>query len=628
MQEISIFLNIFQKVVIRNTILPFLFVKKGKYGGIIMKNQEVQELLDVEIPKGNSKKQKGQKKKMLGMNSRIRTVVIKCYDEQMPTGWKDVQKRIKKFPKSNAHIIAIRHDRDEFYENDFWESSKEKPHYHIVFLMQGHDNSGNKNRIYLHNVFEILGIVFRKEDVNLWKNRGVETVAHVPNKITYLTHDTEEAILDGKAQYELYELVSNLTIEEIETYRNEYFAQPKKRQKSLFTKAELSAYDEIAYQLGLQLQDYNEWYATLPFGVRDNSSIKTIEKRYFCGLQQRIHGAMSQMTRLCVYIQGEPNTGKTYASEKALTLLGQDILQVVESGTGKFDDLKATTGAIIVDDATIPNLLNMSDNKICKAYKRNANNPYWCGQYLIVTSNNPFDVWLDMCGSFSDKNKEAIKSRFFICRLETNENGETQLYCESPSERGTAQDIERRGKLYVEFGQKFNETIKQYNPTKKEKPIIDYNALVSPTITEEYLNAKDPEYDDKLSRTEQNKRKAFLDYFNDTYITMVFHMLLAQNQITYACQKEVYNDHATTPFIANILDVQTKQKIVDTVLQFNRANMSYDDCVYSCTQVIHHNGIRHACADYIQEFINTQYAYIETTKPMLCDIGDFQYMFL
>ena len=501
--------------------------------------------------------QKKKVEKMLGLESRVRTLSIKCYEEQMPNGWKDVKQRIRRFPKSQAFIFAIRHDRDTNYEK-FWKSSAEKPHYHILFIMKSTEPNGRTSRIKVQNVLDILGIVYRPEiDDSLWKNHGVETIDKVPNMVTYLTHDTEDAIREAKAPYELYEVITNVTQEEHETIRAEYFAQPKKREKSKVSKAELAAYDEIAYQLGLQLKDYNEWYTTLPFGVRDNSSIKTIEKRYFCGLQQRIHGAMSQMTRLCVYIQGEPNTGKTYASEKALTLLGQDILQVVESGTGKFDDLKATTGAIIVDDATIPNLLNMSDNKICKAYKRNANNPYWCGQYLIVTSNNPFDVWLDMCGSFSDKNKEAIKSRFFICRLETNENGETQLYCESPSERGTAQDIERRGKLYVEFGQKFNETIKQYNPTKKEKPIIDYNALVSPTITEEYLNAKDPEYDDKLSRTEKNKRKAFLDYFNDTYITMVFHMLLAQNQITYACQKEVYNDHATTPFMANILDVQT-----------------------------------------------------------------------
>ena len=40
--------------------------------------------------------------KMLGLESRVRTLSIKCYEEQMPNGWKDVKQRVKRFPKSQA----------------------------------------------------------------------------------------------------------------------------------------------------------------------------------------------------------------------------------------------------------------------------------------------------------------------------------------------------------------------------------------------------------------------------------------------------------------------------------------------------------------------------------------------
>lgn len=71
------------------------------------------------------------------------------------------------------------------------------------------------------------------------------------------------------------------------------------------------------------------------------------------------------MLRLCVFIYGEPNSGKTCASEKALS--GKRYLTVKGSSTGKFDNLRVDHRSIIIADDVCPNLLNMTDNYIRRA---------------------------------------------------------------------------------------------------------------------------------------------------------------------------------------------------------------------------------------------------------------------
>lgn len=42
---------------------------------------------------------KEKQKRMLTMRSSVKTLAIKCYEEQMPDGWEAVKERIKKIPK-------------------------------------------------------------------------------------------------------------------------------------------------------------------------------------------------------------------------------------------------------------------------------------------------------------------------------------------------------------------------------------------------------------------------------------------------------------------------------------------------------------------------------------------------
>ena len=84
------------------------------------------------------------------------------------------------------------------------------------------------------------------------------------------------------------------------------------------------------------------------------------------------------------------------------------------------------TRNIIIDDDVCPNLLNMTDNYICRAYKRQSNNPAWTGKYFIVTSNYTFDEWIAMC-KLGEKHYEAAHSRFYICEIRQNQMGQIIL---------------------------------------------------------------------------------------------------------------------------------------------------------------------------------------------------------
>lgn len=423
--------------------------------------------------KTQDKKPKKPKKKPLALNSRVYSISIKCYLEQLPYGLEETYRRIRALDKARMQVLAILHDRC-IITDGIWVSALEKPHLHIMARC-----SARKKREYVSKVLNDLGIYFRPGlDDDLWKNGGVETVGDFTALAVYLTHETEEAVLDGKELYDVTEIVSNLTIDEINQVRAGYtrIVDPQKR----LTTAELEALDKGAYELGKELGDFSKWYGSQPFLVRSNSKMRTIKESYQRGVDDRID-EQTEMCRVCIFIHGKGNTGKTHAARVALS--GKRILPVGGSGTGKFDKLRPDHDAIIVDDDIVPNLLNMTDNFICRAYKRGKDNPAWAGQYFIVTSNLTFDEWVTRCGipaknavGRNTANYEAMLTRFCIGRIHKDTQGRNQLFLEQMSTRGSSAVLQERKELVKQFLQKYNETIAQYDPTKEA---IDYSDVVT-----------------------------------------------------------------------------------------------------------------------------------------------------
>ena len=421
------------------------------------------------LDKSTKKKYRG---KCLNILSSVHSAAFKIYEEQLVYGWDYTVNAIKTaFKSSYMQIEAIMHYKDYLDNSDFWCPSAEKPHFHIIFRLVD-----RKDRIRIKTVLKALGIEFRKGiDDNLLREHGCETVQNFSSYSLYLTHETEDAILDGKSLYDISEVITNLTESELEQIREGYVRPSEKRK---LTQAELISLDKEAYDKGYELKDFDEWYDSLGFVVRSNAKIRVIRESYTRGVEARIKEGKS-LSRLCIFIQGPPNTGKTYAAAHSIK---GDYLSVGGGGSGKFDNLKPSHNGIIIDDDICPNLLNMSDNYVCKAYRRNKDNPVWAGEYLIITSNLSFFEWLDSCGiKVKDmrgnltEHAKAMQSRFFICELRQTPTGQNRLACLSASDRGTQVEQFKRADKFVEFRDTFNKIIANYNPVNNK---VDYSKLV------------------------------------------------------------------------------------------------------------------------------------------------------
>lgn len=373
------------------------------------------------------------------------------------------------YDKNEAQVFLMKHDQDPLGD-DIWAPSMEKPHYHIIIRLT--------KRSKLSTIMYRLGIHFRPHiDDLLFANHGVEATYDFNEYVLYLMHETKKARLDGKPPYSWTKFISNLSQDEIQQLIDGY-----KRivdSSILPTMEDWIRLDKAAYDLGFQLGDFDQWYNALPFTVRQGSRVKTIKESYQRGIMARVKdGASNCILRLCVYIQGPPNKGKTYAASGALNKLGISYICVEGGGTGRFDNLKPSHRGILVNDDELARLLNLSDNYFTQVYRRGNNNPFWCGDYLIVTSNLDFDTWLYRCGCQSEHYR-ALRSRFFICK--TKDNGTIDLL--SASERGSNTEKIERIKKFNDFADAYDEIALQYKPDDIK---IDYNKLLGKRCPAQY----------------------------------------------------------------------------------------------------------------------------------------------
>ncbi len=413
-----------------------------------------------------ARKKQSKGKKTLALASTCYSVSLKFYEEQIPGGIDALTETIHECSPKRYQILMICHNRD--IESDgIWESPLEKPHYHLIIRC-----SERKGRFRLGALLKKIGVTYRQGiDDNLWLNGGVETVGDFSSYATYLTHETKKAIEEGKALYNLEEIVSNLKIDEIKQVRKGYTRVSVEGKATIDDLIEL---DKKAYELGYELGDFTEWYKRQDFQVRSHSKMKTIRESYELGIDARIN-ENKEIVRLSVFIYGEGNTGKTYATRKALE--GLDTLVCGGEGTGRFDKLKPSHQAIIIDDDSCKQPLVMADDYICRAYRRNSNNTTWAGSYFIVTSNLKFDEWASECGLCTTKimykrtvesdQLKALKTRFAIGHIQTVD-GVNQLVLDTVPERG---NLTKKKEMLSDFLDKFNDTIKEYNPSERDTSI-------------------------------------------------------------------------------------------------------------------------------------------------------------
>ncbi|MBR4578925.1 MAG: hypothetical protein IKO22_04875 [Oscillospiraceae bacterium] len=217
---------------------------------------------------------------ILQNGSKVRSMAVKCYDEQLPYGWQYVQSKIKAVDPALFHIVAIKHDKDTVSDDSFWKTALEKAHYHILL------RSAKNESYYVKDLLLNLGIVFRPgEDDPLWDHHAVETVNNFAGYTTYLTHETEDAVSAGEAPYGRGDLVSNLNAESLDKIREGYFSTSGNTQESA-NKA-LEELESAAYATGYALKDFDAWYDAQPSKSLSNARMKTIRNSYDRGVRKR-----------------------------------------------------------------------------------------------------------------------------------------------------------------------------------------------------------------------------------------------------------------------------------------------------------------------------------------------------
>ncbi len=404
------------------------------------------------------------------MDTTMDTFALKFYDEQLPNGFERLKENIQKVDKRSLQVLCIKHDKDTVKES-FWKVSAEKPHYHLI----GRYVNG-KSGVKLRSILNAFEIVYRDpEDTSLLENHGAEKCGDFTKYAVYLTHETKEAIMGCKHKYELSEVISNCSYEEIAMIREGYV---RLNVQSKITEQDMEVLKDEAIMLARELKDFDDWLKDLPLKVQTRKEMARIRAIYNDELKDTLEKI--KIDRICIYIH-EPkgNLGKSYTSREALKKLGLTHIHSIsqsEGNTGKYDAIRTGTEAIIIDDASVgEEVMSICDTRGVALYRRNSGLAPWLGQWVIICQNMPLRDWLRQSG-IKNSQLEAATTRFFECTLK-QDDGHSYLFCERDSRRGDKKLYLNKIEKYKQFKDAFNEIIYDYTPQDFESVLDELNVI-------------------------------------------------------------------------------------------------------------------------------------------------------
>lgn len=361
---------------------------------------------------------------------------------------------------------AILHDSD-YTGKSFWDYHQDKPHIHVgIRSLKFYEQVKPRRKAFqVQRMLDLLGIVFDKKlDGDLVDNDAIAAVHYWSNYIYYLTHEDEKSMLEGKHQYGRGEIRTNssqaryeATIRGIDTIRTRQvtikdIAEHRKDIIDLASQG-LTSHDVLTAICDMDTAvDYIE---------TSNSLGRQFNDVYLKGAEQWI-ASNPRMDSHCIYIQGSPDMGKTYAFDRVTEAMGVTPDTVfIPKGTdlATFYGLTTKHKWGLFDDVPIKYILKVGDDKPC--YVRCLYGFACCAiENLIIINNAPFDDYFSYYGDDEDKDKmEAVKSRFAVARI-TPTGG---YILDKVMTRGSRTDRVYKDKEWViNFLDKFTESTKEY----------------------------------------------------------------------------------------------------------------------------------------------------------------------
>lgn len=388
--------------------------------------------------------------------------------------------KIKQVDRGRWSIYAVYHNRDtKRSPDDLYEISTKKGHWHFYIWRNGED-SGRRSRprFRIGSVLKHFGIYFEgKADQKLWDNRGAELIrADVCASIAYALHETRQAIADGKAPYKISEIVTNQPRESIDAYLQKYRKISAKKKNIDWE----MLYSEC-FQLGLKCGDVSRYLeSTLSVSNLATREAQLCRKKYEEGLAIGV-GRIPSITRCSILIHGAGDLGKSYTTRKTLRDLVPEVY-IASKGSGKYDGLRPTTGAMIFDDIFPSDARNVFDNSAVVLHRRNSGDRPWLGTYAVATTNSSPESWFaSSIGAhrYVETRKEveeklypserramtALASRMYVCTIVPYASmGQFVLKLEYKQTRGTMESKAEHDAMFEKFKKIFDDYLFDLDP--------------------------------------------------------------------------------------------------------------------------------------------------------------------
>lgn len=203
--------------------------------------------------------------KPLKIESAAASMALKVYEEQCYDGFENVIEKIKTIDQRFL-VAGIIHDDGM------------KPHLHILVKPKY-----SQDRFRVSTMLKELGIEIRLDvDDSVVRHRGLETIGDVSAYLTYMLHRTPNAFADNKKVYEIKDLVSNASEQQLKSILEVYETNRKQTQKELHINLL-----KHARQAGYNLSNYEDWAReSIDIGM-STRRVKEIHENYVYGFKRR-----------------------------------------------------------------------------------------------------------------------------------------------------------------------------------------------------------------------------------------------------------------------------------------------------------------------------------------------------